>query len=148
MILDRLDVNAQYHALHPLFLRAFEFLDRTDLRALAPGRHEIDGDDLFVSVDHADGRGHAGARLEAHRRYIDIQVTAEGQEEIGWRPLRDCRSPGAFDDGRDIGFFDDLPASWFAVPPGRFAIFFPEDAHAPRAASGAVKKIIVKVRVR
>lgn len=148
MIVDRLAVSARYHPLHPLFSRAFDFLRDTDLAVLPPGRHEIDGDDLYVSVDHLDGRGHDGARLESHRRYIDIQVAFEGHEEIGWRPLASCQAPAPFDDARDIGFFDDRPDSWFTVAPGTFAIFFPDDAHAPLGGPGAVKKAIVKVRMR
>ena len=145
MILDLIDQHARYHALHPLFARAFQYLRDTDLRSLAPGRHELDGDRLYVSVDHVEGRGREGARLEAHRRYIDIQVAIEGPEAIGWRPLRACRRALPFDESKDIGFFEDAPESWLALRPGEFAIFFPDDAHAPLAERGAVKKAIVKV---
>lgn len=147
MILDRLDRAGRYDAVHPLFARAFAFLRDTNIRALLPGRQELDGERMYVSVDHVDGRGRAGARLEAHRRYIDIQVTIEGHEEIGWRSLDACRAPAPFDLEKDIGFFDDRPESWLALMPGEFAIFFPEDAHAPLAARGALKKAVVKVLV-
>jgi biofilm protein TabA len=146
LIVDTLARLRQYAAVHPAFARAFDFLEQTDLRALEPGRHEIDGDRLYVSIEHIDGRGQEGARLEAHQRYIDIQFTIEGAEEIGWMPLRDCRSPsGPFDDGTDIGFFDDRPTTWIHVPAGEAAIFFQYDAHAPRGGRGAIKKAIVKV---
>jgi YhcH/YjgK/YiaL family protein len=147
VILDRLEESHRYQAIHPLFARAFEFLRRENLRALATGRHDLDGDRLYVKIDDVMGRGHEGARLEAHRRYIDIQVTLEGDEAIGWRPLAACRAPGPFDSTADVGFFEDSPETWFAVHAGSFAIFFPEDAHAPLAAQGRVKKAIVKVRL-
>jgi beta-galactosidase beta subunit len=35
-----------------------------------------------------------------------------------------------------------------SVPRGSFAIFFPEDAHAPLAGRGALTKAIVKIAVR
>jgi len=147
MVLDTLAHAHRYLALHPAFARAFEFLRQTDLKALAAGRHAIDGDNLYVSIDQKDGRGREGARLEAHRAYIDIQFTIDGEEEIGWMPLAECRQPaGAFDDKKDIIFFDDRPMTWLAVPPGRFAIFFPDDAHAPLAGRGLLSKAIVKVR--
>lgn len=146
MILDLIDQHARYDALHPLFARAFQYLAATDLRSLPPGRHELDGTRLYVSVDHAEGRGRDAARLEVHRRYIDIQVAIEGAEEIGWRPLTACHHPVPFDEDHDIGFFDDEPESWLALRAGEFAIFFPGDAHAPLAARGAVKKVIVKVQ--
>ena len=146
MVLDTLAASHKYIGMHARFARAFEFLATRDVGALAPGRHEIDGDCLYVSIDHKDGRGEEGARLEAHRRYIDIQVTIEGAEEIGWRPLAECRTPaGAFAADRDVGFFDDRPDTWLVVPPAHFAIFFPEDAHAPLAGHGRLRKAIVKV---
>lgn len=148
MILDALAQAGRYVSLHPAFLHAFEFLGRPDLPRLAAGRHAIDGERLYVSIDHKEGRGREGARLESHRRYIDIQFTIEGGEEIGWLPIGACESPAdPYDDGRDIRFYQDQPAIWVAVPPGHFAIFFPEDAHAPLAGRGLLKKAIAKIAV-
>ena len=148
MVLDVLDQSARYTHLHPAFTRAFAFLQETDLATLAPGRHEIDGDAIYLSIDHVDGRGREGARLESHRAHIDIQLTIAGDEQIGWRPLAACESPdGAFDASRDVGFYRDRPDTWLAIPAGTFAIFFPEDAHAPLAGSGPLRKAIVKILV-
>ena len=148
MILDTLINSARYAGMHPAFARAFEFLAVTDLAALPPGRHDIDGDRIYVSIDHKDGRGEDGARLEAHRRYIDIQYTIDGNELIGWMPLARISSPdGGFDETKDIGFFADRPSTWISVPPGSFTIFFPHDAHAPLAGRGHLKKAIVKIAV-
>ena len=148
MVLDVLDHAQRYAALHPAFTRAFAFLASVDLDALPSGRNEIDGDRLFVILDRKDGRGHDGARLEAHRRYIDIQYTVSGGEEIGWAPLASCAAPdGGFDETKDIGFFRDAPSAWLRVPSGSFAIFFPEDAHAPLAGHGALVKAIMKIAV-
>jgi YhcH/YjgK/YiaL family protein len=149
MILDALAEWRRYASVHPDFPRAFEFLQRPDLASLAPGRHAVDGDRVYVLIDDRSGRGREGARLEAHRAYLDVQLTIEGHEEIGWRPLAGCQRPaGAFDTSRDIGLFDDRPDTWLAVPPGQFAVFFPSDAHAPLGGHGALRKAIVKVAVR
>jgi biofilm protein TabA len=148
MILDTLSQCDRYISLHPAFLRAFEFLRRPDLGLLEPGRHTIEADSLYVSIDQKEGRGHDGARLEAPRRYIDIQLTIAGAEEIGWLPLESCGTPlGAFDEVKDIVFYEDRPRTWVPVPPGRFAIFFPGDAHAPLAGQGLLKKAIAKIAV-
>ncbi len=149
MILDALTEWRRYATVHPDLPRAFEFLQRAGLASLAAGRHAIDGDRVYVLIDDRAGRGREGAQLEAHHKYIDVQLTIEGGEEIGWRPLAGCRRrAGEFDEGRDIGFFDDRPETWLAVPPGHFAIFFPTDAHAPLGGRGALKKAIVKIAVR
>jgi biofilm protein TabA len=103
---------------------------------------------MYVLIDHKDGRGEEGARVEAHRRYIDIQYTIDGDELIGWMPLGRCTTPdGDFDATKDVGFFADRPMTWVSVPPGSFAIFFPHDAHAPLAGHGRLEKAIVKIAV-
>ena len=156
MVLAPLATHRRYTALHPAFARAFEFLVHAQWDALTPernrarhsARHAIDGDRMYVSVDHVEGRGREGARLEAHRRYIDIQFTIEGSEEIGWKPLAACVEPdGAFDESKDVRFFSDRPESWVSLPAGHFAIFFPDDAHAPLAGHGTIRKAIVKIAV-
>ena len=148
MVIDTFASALRYTALHPAFTRAFRFLAETDLDALPTGRNEIDGDRMFVIIDRKEGRGRDGARLEAHGRYIDIQYTIHGSEEIGWTPLEACTAPdGPFDETKDIIFFGDAPSCWLSVPRGSFAIFFPEDAHAPLAGRGELTKAIIKIEV-
>lgn len=149
MILSALSQSSRYAALHPLFQQAFDYIRDTDLNALAPGRYPIVGDDLFAIVEQVPAKTKEMAKLEAHRRYIDIQLVLDGDENMGWKPLADCLNPVAeHSEEKDIRFFHDAPASWVAVPPDHFCIFFPEDAHAPLVGSGQVKKVIFKVAVQ
>ena len=146
MIFSTLANAARYDALHPLFPRAFEFIASTDLLALHPGRYPVDGDRLFAIVEHVHGRPREVAKLECHRRYIDIQLVLAGVDEMGWRQRCDCHQPVAdFSVEKDIQFFRDAPASWIQVPPGAFCIFFPEDAHAPLVGSGEIRKVVFKI---
>lgn len=148
MILASLAHAERYLALHPLFSEAFGFLRRSDLHALAPGIHPVRGDSVFAIVEVAEGRTREAARLECHRRYIDIQLVLEGVDEMGWRPLAQCSQPlGDYDEGRDIRFFADAPAAWVATHAGAFCVFFPEDAHAPLVSSGPLRKVVMKVAV-
>jgi biofilm protein TabA len=148
MVLDALPQLKRYLDLHPAFQIAAGFIVLRDLGKLAPDRYEIDGPRVYLSVDHKEGRGRGGARLESHRRHIDIQVTIAGHEEIGWKPVSVCQAPiGVFDEERDIQFYDDVPPIWLPVPPGYFAIFFPQDAHAPLAGTRLLKKAIFKIAV-
>ena len=143
---DDLSNAERYGDLHPGFRQGFEFLRRTDLAGLQTGRHEIDGERLFALMNRDVGRQRDGARLEAHRRYIDIQYLVEGREEIGWRPTAECRDVlEPYDEQRDVVFFRDHPHGWIWLPVGKFMIFFPEDAHAPLAAGGANTKAVIKI---
>lgn len=148
MIFDVLANADRYSAMHPLFPRAFAFLRDTDLLALTPGRYPIEGDSLFAIVEEADGRSRADAKLECHRKYIDIQFVLRGMDEMGWSPLCNCREPVAgYSDKRDIEFFHDAPASWVTVPAGAFCVFFPEDAHAPLVGAAPIRKVVLKIAV-
>ena len=105
-------------------------------------------DRLWVVVERAGGRSQAGARLEAHRRFIDIQLVVDGHERIGWVPLGDCaQATEPYCDDRDIVFYENRPTTWLEVSPGQFCVFFPSDAHAPLAGTGDVLKAVAKVAV-
>jgi YhcH/YjgK/YiaL family protein len=148
MILDQLSRASHYTAIHPGFAKAFEFLRTTKLDDLAAGRHEIDGDRLYVVMNRQPGRGRSGAKFEVHRRYIDIQFGISGTDEMAWLALPECSQPdGAFDEQKDVGFFKDSPQTWLVVPPGSFAIYFPQDVHAPLGGTGDLVKAVVKVAV-
>ncbi|MBU1249340.1 MAG: YhcH/YjgK/YiaL family protein [Proteobacteria bacterium] len=149
MILDQLTRHQDYHALHPAFAKAFAFLLRQDLAELQEGRNEIDSDQLYAMVAKGKGRARSEAELEVHDAYIDIQLVLSGTDEMGWKPRQDCAipSPEASDPSKDVFFFKDTPETWLRVEPGRFAIFFPEDAHLPMTGPSEMHKVIVKVRV-
>jgi biofilm protein TabA len=149
MILASLAEADRYLVLHPLFARAFAFLRSTDLQALAPGKHIVRGEQIFAIVEACAGRTRAEAKLECHRRYIDIQLVLEGVDEMGWKPLSECADPATdYDAGRDIRFFKDVPSSWIATPPGSFCLFFPDDAHAPLVSAGMIRKVVLKIAVQ
>lgn len=145
MILDSLDNAGRYAALHTGFAGAFAFLAQNDLDTLEEGKHEIDGDRIFALVMQAAGKPKHESVLETHRKYIDIQIPVDGADVIGWSPLAACRNGQGFEAEKDIEFFDDEVQSWITVPARNFAIFFPEDAHAPGAFEGGIRKIVIKV---
>lgn len=149
MIVDVLTRADRYVALHALFPLAFDFLRDTDLNALRPGIHPVLDERVFAIVEASEGRKRAEAKLECHRRYIDIQLVLEGVDEMGWKPIAACVDPATdYDAGRDIRFFNDAPSSWIATPPGTFCLFFPDDAHAPLVGKGTIRKVVMKVAVQ
>jgi len=148
MILDTLNNLEHYAKLHPLFPQVIAFLRDTDLSALNTGIHPIIEKQLFVIVEEAQGRTRAEAKLECHRKYIDIQLVLEGVDEMGWKPLAACQQPVSdYNEERDIRFFNDAADSWISTPPNNFCIFFPQDAHAPLVSTGKIRKLIFKIAV-
>lgn len=150
MVVDRLAESGRYLRMHPLFQQAFEFLNQvaSDPERFADGRHTLVEGKLVVILERAEGRAQAGARLEAHRKMIDIQLVLSGEERIGWRPQPECLGiVEAYSADRDIEFYSEQPTTWLDLRRGDFAIFFPTDAHAPLAGSGPLRKAIAKVAV-
>ena len=147
MILDTLQNRERYYALAPRLRKAFEWLDTADIASLEVGRHDIDGDDIFVNVSELNLRPREQAALEVHNEYIDIQVVFGGVEEFGWSPRNALKMPREeFDTERDIQFFLDTPQTFYTVRDGEFTILMSEDAHAPMLGEGHVRKLIFKVR--
>ena len=63
--------------------KALLFLKTTDLEKINIGRHELDGNNLFVLVDEYITREEKETQFEAHKKYADIQYLVFGQEKIG-----------------------------------------------------------------
>jgi len=146
MILDILDNADRYLTLNKGFREGFAFLMRSDLKALASGYHKIFSDRVFAIVEHGPGRDKNDAELEAHEKYIDIQLVVAGVDTIGWKLTSSCKQISkAYDSKKDIGFFRDEPDIWIPVHPGQFVILYPEDAHMPMISAGQLRKVIVKI---
>jgi YhcH/YjgK/YiaL family protein len=147
MIIDTLENLAKYEAVNPLFKDVVAFLKANDLNKLEDGKHPIKGGDLFVNVTTAKGRTPDAAVLETHRKMIDIQIPLDAPETYGYTPL--CRLPEVeYNAEKDITKYGDLIAeSFIDCQPGMFAIFFPQDGHAPCISMAPeIRKAIFKVK--
>ena len=148
-IVGKIADSDQYLTLNPLFAKAFAFLKRTDLAALPPGRYDIDGDRCWANVMEATLQPPAERKLEAHRKFIDIQVPVTGPETIGFAELDAAAQKLPFDVANDYVLYEGKSKP-VTLQPGDFAIFLPPTgAHAPcgRAVGGPekIKKVVVKV---
>jgi biofilm protein TabA len=129
--------------------KALAYLQAADIRTLADGRYAIDGKQVYALVQ-SYATLVSGGQFEAHRRYIDIQYIAMGAERMDWLPLEQLSITQAYQEEKDV--CKGVDAGGLAVPvpvyAGQAAIFFPEDAHAPKLALGQpepVRKIVIKI---
>lgn len=147
MIIDSIGNTEKYFKMHSRFADAFEFLKRDDLKKLPSGRIDLDGDNLYALISNAPGRNRAGALLETHRCYADIQFILEGKETFGWASKEECCYVSVpYDKNKDIEFYQDEPRVWFDLSPGMFVIFNPGEGHLPGVSSGTVHKVVLKVK--
>jgi YhcH/YjgK/YiaL family protein len=126
----------------------FEYIKATKLLTLTNGKHAILNDDIFVLIQRGVGQTKAESRLECHRKYIDIQLVLDGADEMGWKPLVDCKAPiDDFSTANDVQFFSDLPLNYLTTPAQKFCIFFPEDAHSGMISEHHLHKAVFKIAV-
>ncbi|MCD8203308.1 MAG: YhcH/YjgK/YiaL family protein [Prevotella sp.] len=145
MVVDTLDNLGKYEALNPLFKDVVEFLKSNDLNSLEAGKHLIKGKDLFVNIQNAKGKTKEVAKLETHKNMIDIQIPLSACETFGYTPLGDLPE-AEYNEEKDITKYDGLAETYITCKPGEFAIFFPQDGHAPCITEvEEIKKAIFKV---
>ncbi|MEG1839344.1 MAG: YhcH/YjgK/YiaL family protein [Bacteroidaceae bacterium] len=147
MVVDTLENLYRYASLNPLFAQAIDYLQSTDLNKIEAGdKVELKGKDLVVNFAQTKPKTREEAKLETHNKFIDIQIPLSGVEVMGYTPTKNCLPKAApYNVEKDITFFEGLAEDYIAVKPGMFAIFFPQDGHAPGISDTGVKKVIVKV---
>ena len=149
MVIDTLENAGRYESLHPHFKAAFDFLKRPDLATLAAGKRPLTNEPDFAIIQTYETKPIDEGKLEAHRKFIDIQLIVSGEEFMGYAPLTNQKESTAYKAENDIAFFDG--EAWFTLlRKGMFAIFFPGDAHLPGRFTqkpSTVKKIVLKIAV-
>ena len=150
MILDSLSRIQHYSNLNPRFAKAIEYITAANYNEMPVGETKWKGDDIRAIVIHdqlVDQKASTDY-FECHNTYIDIQVVYEGVERVGWKSRANCLNPrGVYDAEKDVLFYEDAPELFFELKAGHFAIYFPEDVHAPMIGDGSIHKLVVKVRV-
>lgn len=147
MIVDTLDMLSKYVALNPLFADVVEFLENHDLSTMKEGKYEIKGSDLFLNLTTAEAKTADTAVMETHNDMLDIQIPLSAAETYGYTPRR-YLPEAEYDAAKDCTKIPDLKADDFVTcRPGMFAIFFPQDGHAPCISEEeGIRKAIFKVK--
>ena len=73
---------------------------------LENGKYEIDGEDIFVSVQDYNTKPESEGKFEAHKQYADIQFIIKGEEKLGYTNIKNCKPTTFYDDKNDIVFLD------------------------------------------
>ena len=149
MIVDKIENSGLYKNLSERIKRSFDYIKQTDLKKLQPGRYDIEGDNIFALISDYQTKLESEGKLEAHKKYIDVQYVIEGEELMGYAPLRNQQTLEAYKEENDIIFYKGEKV-FIKVTEGMFAIFAPEDVHMPGIQSekkSLVKKLVIKVKV-
>lgn len=150
MVIDHISRAAIYYQLHPGIEIALRYIQATDFTQLETGKYELEGEQLFAIVQEYDTKDPSTEKLEAHKKYIDVQYVVSGQEKMGHALLKAQVPFREYKSDDDFMLFDEAPDFFSLVTEGMFTIFYPSDLHMPcilHQRSALVKKVVVKVGV-
>lgn len=149
MIFDHFQNASIYNGLSRKIAEGLALLADPAVRNAPAGKHIVRDKELFYVVAEYTTKPHQEVKPEIHQKYLDIQFVATGQEYIETSPLDKLTVCDAYDPQKDAALYqpDPMP-SRLLMRPGWFAIFWPNEPHAPGVCVDvptAVRKIVVKV---
>ncbi len=117
-----------------------------------PGRYNIT-ERVYANIEEYSTKSALDACLEGHRKYIDIQFLISGEERIDFINIDGLKVLESYDCVNDIIFFKKpkVELNRIYLNGRNFAVFYPQDAHAPQIMTlglqNNVKKVVIKVAV-
>lgn len=111
------------------------------------GRYDF-GTDCYINVMSCDTSA-ALAPMEAHERFIDVQMVLAGEEKIYVTPKAPLTVTEPYNAEKDIAFYAWENAEAVTYRSGEAVILYPEEAHLPGRAAGepmTIKKAVLKLR--
>jgi YhcH/YjgK/YiaL family protein len=142
--------NPRYgRGLSPILNETLTALRQYDLPELAVGRHEIDGEKIFMEVMMLTTGPTETRRAKLHQEYAEIHLLISGEERIDYGMLGDWQSELPYDEARDLQPLDIIRhRQTLTMFPGMYAIFFPHEPHqvgCQLSAPMLIKKAVVRM---
>lgn len=129
---------------------AFEFMLQTEFKGRHDGKMEIDGERMFCTVSLTNTETMVNRQWESHKRYADIHLLLEGDEELLGFALPSEHNIPVTDrlDNEDYALFDEAEnAMEVTLKEGMYIVFFPGELHKPACSRNGVaqiRKVVMK----
>jgi len=153
MILDKLENAALYYEVCPGLDRILKVAAEITPETFPKERLILEEDALFLNFFEYETHPLAAAKLEAHKKFIDVMYIVSGTESIYVNNTKEIPSIlSEYDEGRDVLLGEISPnVTKLLLKKGWFCVLFPQDAHAPGCCADSeefVKKIVGKIRIK
>ncbi len=145
MIVDSLKNSEKYITLHKDFELVFNYINTHNLIDMECGRHELRENEVFFNLQEYETK--SVQKLEAHKKYIDIQVVVKGEEFMGYTNIDTTTVNETYNEEKDVMFLEGK-VDKLKADNKTFLIFYPQDAHMPALCidkPSVVKKAIFKI---
>lgn len=150
MIIDTYENLKQYAKQLIEIDRIVAFIEENNESEKEQGKHCINGEDLYASVQQYVTKKQSEGRFEAHNNYIDLQYIVSGEEAIEVNERKLLRETTKYNPKDDIVFLDGEAKTRTILKSGDFAVFFSHEGHKPGLSTNKpsmVKKIVFKIRI-
>jgi YhcH/YjgK/YiaL family protein len=147
MVIDKIENAVLYKTLSPGIGQALDYLMSNDFTLMDPGRYDIEGDNVFALVSEYETKESKDCKLEGHRKYLDVQFMALGNEAFEYVHFKGQNPIEAYDMEKDRAFYH-TETSLIKFEEKCFAIFWADDLHRPcimLSKPEKVKKVVIKV---
>lgn len=151
MIIDYVDKINLYPELQEYADMVHGFIQRVEKEKLLAGRYDLEKG-VFASLQNYNTRPFAGAQMESHKKYCDLQYIVRGNEKIYWASLRKLTVVDDHtEDGDYLLYESGVDQGYTLMERGMFGFYAPEDGHMPSIAvtdPEPVTKIVFKIPVK
>ncbi|MDE6455311.1 MAG: YhcH/YjgK/YiaL family protein [Dysosmobacter sp.] len=149
MIYAKLKDAPAYRGIHPNLDLALERITPEFLAGVGPERVEIKGGDVYATRFTYETVPAEESFFEAHRKYLDVHIMAEGSEGVEIAPPESLTE---FDRAEASDFYAYRGRGDYklVLSPGDFLVIFPGDAHRIKMqldCPETVSKVVFKVKI-
>ena len=126
------------------------YLKRVSKIKFIKGRFEIEEEQVFGIGLEYETKGEDECIWEAHRKYIDIHVVLEGEEQVLISGIENMKSTKSYDTEGDYELFEGKKEHRVLLKQGEFLILFPNEVHKTGVLIEGrkfVKKLVAKLAI-
>lgn len=150
MVIDDIRNIEFYEPVAPGITEAWEQIKKqlSDNCNLADGRYELEKG--FYKIQRGETKPLSEGTFESHRKYIDVQILLEGQEEVAWMELSNLEEAEVYNAEKDAARWNGKRSHHMLISSGMFYIAYPRDGHKSVSHiehAHFLKKIILKLPI-
>lgn len=146
MIFDTLDHYKVYQRSLPELWDMVRFLNKMEKGKLPEGEYRLNKG--LAMITSGQTRCASEKLFESHKKFLDIQVMCEGEEEWELSDIDNVRMVSAYDAQKDMATYSGS-GEHIRLLAGHFIVVYPWEAHKPSVHFGdtpfSFRKVIVKV---
>ena len=151
MIYDVLKNIKTYKGINKNLDKAIDFIAEKQYLNANFGKNIVEGDTIYFNCPEKPvTRENTDLELEYHKKYIDIHIVLEGEENIVYIPFEDCIETKSYNVEEDYGLVKGKAQAELILNGKNFLLFFPEEPHLALLKVNTpkeIKKIIFKVEL-